>query len=135
MHFEIRFTNGLRVPFELLNEEAAYLWGIGIARDKYKYVFPPNTEADTYDENTSWHEMIGLAIMHPQLIGAGGAIQQNWHQVKESMLQGHIDAKDVWEMKTDDMIREIKSSLEYLSPFFKLIDQWYDKGYKPVKVK
>lgn len=135
MHYQIRFPNGERVPFETLNAEAANLWGIGIARDKVKYVSPKSTEETEYNEENSWHMMIGHAITHPQIVGAGGQMQQTWDQIKQTMFNVQMAGGDIWEMEAEEIQKEIQTSVEFLMPYFHLIDDWYSKGYKPVKVK
>lgn len=136
MHFQMRFPNGDKVPFETLNAEAANLWGIGIARDKVQYVFPntPINELVKYDENNSWYEMIGSAVMHPQTVGAI-PMQQTWSEVKETMFNSQIDAGEIWEMKAERIQNEIASTVAFLKPYFELIDLWYSKGYAPIRAK
>jgi|ERR1044072_2317234 hypothetical protein len=135
MHFELRFPNGDKIPFETLNAEAANLWGVGIARDSVEYVFPPNPDSTTeYDEEVSWVELIGSAIMHPQLVGVT-PMQQNWIGVKETMVNSHLDSADVWDKNADEMVRIITSAINWLKPYLALIDHWQSKGYNPIKVK
>lgn len=134
MDFQMRFPNGDKVPFETLNAEAANLWGIGIARDKVKYVFPTDLGVIQYDENNSWHEMIGLAVMHPQTVGAI-PMQQTWSEIKETMFNSQIDAGEIWEMKAERIQNEIASTVAFLKPYFGLIDLWESKGYNPVRIK
>lgn len=134
MQFELRFPNGERVPFETLNAEAANLWGIHLVSLESGYAYPPPMGEYTYDESTSWEEVVGSAIMHPQVAGSI-QLQQTWTEVKESMFNSHLDAGDAFDKKTDDMINQINSALLYLKPFFHLVDLWQSKGYNPIRIK
>lgn len=136
MHYQIRFPNGERVPIETLNAEAANLWDVNTREFKGKYTFPKGDGVQIrYNEDNSWHDMIGYAIIHPQLVGAGGQMQQTWAQIKETLFNAQIHGGDIWEKKCFELQMVVKLTVDYLEPYFELIDLWYSKGYIPVKTK
>lgn len=136
MHFHIRFPNGEKVPIGTLNAEAANLWGIGIERDKYKYVFPKERGINPqgYNEENSWYAIIGNGITHPKLC-TPEPMQQTWDNVKETLFNEQTNMGEIWDEKFGVLKAEILSALDYLEPYFELIDLWYSKGYIPVRVK
>lgn len=135
MPFEIRYPNGDKVPFETLNAEAANLWSIGIARDKVQYVSPlSNVVGPVYDECNSWEEMIGNAIMHPQVIDAHPMFP-SWPHVRETLFNSQLDGAEVWEKGWFQIDEIIKSSITWLQPYNELIDLWESKGYVPIRIK
>lgn len=136
MGFQIRFPNGEPIPLETLNAEAANLWNIGIARDAVKYVFPQTPKGTDigYDEETSWFEIIELGIEYPEVIG-GTPVYPRWTDIKESLFNGQVISGSIWDMKAEDIVRDVSRTILFLKPYYELIDLWQSKGYIPIQTK
>lgn len=136
MQFQIRFPNGERVPLGTLNAEAANLWGIGLEMANVVYVYPPEWRGgkEDYGESNNWYEVIGTAIIYPTLSGIT-PMQQNWGNIKETLFNNMVNAGNTWELEYKSTKDVIISIVDYLKPYYELIDLWYSKGYVPIKIK
>lgn len=132
MPFEIRTHEGEAISVDHLNKDAYATWGIPIQyMDNDELIACPPNEAE---EN--WVKVIGFAIENPMLFRKY-VMQQDWNDVKQTLFS----------MQTGDLSNEINLShklvvlsainnaLDFLQPYYNLIDLWDSKGYIPIRIK
>jgi hypothetical protein len=140
MSFQIRNKEGQALFINDLDREACALWDK--AYDEKQYVTPWKPDPEKSDlENTisevsgNWFDVIGHCIHSPQVDHWG----KGWIPVKMSMSLRHVNFAlyDYFSKKAEmsETLDKIKFSLEYLKPYFDLIDHWEAKGYTPHKTK
>lgn len=126
MPFEIRYPNGEKISMTTLNLEAAAFWGIA---NPEGMVYPIGiVELDDDPETYTWDRIIGGAIEE-----CPARINPLWKHVKEELFMCNI--QDYWESPVEEIIEAAMETLDYLKPYYELIDLWKSKDYIPVKIK
>lgn len=126
MAFQIRNEIGDAIPINKIDEIVAKIWGnpvmdktyaVPISRDK----FPKGLEGSfSFSTQTNWFDSIGWVISSEPV--------KNWLDVKSGLIKIHLD----YILKDENPSKKFESVLNYLSPYFKVIDEFEKKGYKPV---
>lgn len=118
MAFQIRTSEGEPIPLPVLDEEAAQVWGVSIINRHY--VTPRSSELN-------WYDTIGWHIHSPTSRWSSG-----WENIKCSMFV--VQVTELALLSYEDQLIKLKHVNDWLAPFYKLIDHWAAKGYKPIKL-
>lgn len=126
MSFQILNKEGEAISLNSLDIEAGKFWhGEQFQPDKKYYCLPPE-----FPFGANWFDVIGYMIHSPM-----GNYTSGWNNVKCSLWTLHIRGDyDKAMGEFDVLANEIKQAIEYLRPFFALIDHWESKGYQPKQV-
>jgi hypothetical protein len=119
MAFQIQTPEGVAIPLNKLDEEAAAFWRVPTR--VREYVKPSNGK-------DNWFDSIGWYISSPRLYYA-----TSWDNVKCNIYS--ILLMDLALYTMDVQLLKVKEAFEYAKPYFDLIDHWKEKGYIPVQVK
>lgn len=119
MAFQIQTPEGVAIPLNKLDEEAATFWKLPV--HPKSYVAPSSSK-----EN--WFDAIGWYISSPRVYYTTG-----WNNVKCNIYS--ILLMDLALYPIDVQMLKIKEASDYAKPYFDLIDHWEEKGYIPVQVK
>lgn len=118
MGFQIRNAEGIAIPINELDKEAAAFWGHPVW-DK-NYITPSGSW-----NSTNWFDSIGWNI-HAQ-----GHYTKGWNNVKCSMMSVHT--AEFGMLTEEEQLQRVVSNNLYLKPYMELIDHWAAKGYTPHK--
>lgn len=129
MAFEIHDSSGQAVSLNELDKQAAEFWGKEISVKHY---------ASPSDNHQNWFDGIGYIVHSPHIKGE----ITSWKEYKRnvwSMLTegGFIGDKYLYgfDMTDEQIAAKVKSTRNYLKPYFDLVDLWESKGYKPKQVE
>lgn len=120
MSFQILNSEDQPITLYELDKEAAEFWDVKM-HDKY-YAIPKQSP-------TTWFDSIGFAIHHPEKYTKG------WNDIKCTLWT--IQSRSLYDVLMTRSVMNIKvhNIREYLTPYYKLIDYWEAKGYKPKQIE
>lgn len=157
MAFEIHTAEGVAIPINTLDEEAALFWEREVRERYYAAPKPFNydnmneVEKAKSDQLGNWFDVIGWNIAHQ------GNYTRGWNNVINTMMSEQIGqavlGKDFsipntqrvsipqvdgttkhLEFFNDKTESDLYWTLEFFKPYLNLIRHWEAKGYIPVKV-
>lgn len=148
MSFQILNKEGQAIGINVLDAEAAELWGKKVEPQWYADPEPPRrpdeSSAQYYRRcgRGNWYDIIGYNIHEPKSDWTTG-----WNNIKASLWV--VQATSMYEHLYDDKTYKdeesdkeytqldivIMATKQYLKPYFDLIDHWEAKGYRPVQIK
>lgn len=131
MPFEIRNKDGDKLTLVQLNNEAGILWKIPKAERichivEKEFVYPPNIQGNV-PVAYSWYWIIGDAIERAL------PTYPEWSDVKKALMDDQLC--HLYDHKFDQFRDEVIRGLNYLQPYFQLIDYWRSKRRIPIKLK
>ena len=123
MGFQILDSNNSPISINLLDKEAAELWGMAV--DAKYYASPSDSD---FVEN--WFDTIGSEIHNPE---AWNQSSNKWDCVKIGLYT--ISFKFGALLPEEEFLKKYRSMVKYYKPFFDLIDHWAAKGYTAKRVE
>lgn len=156
MAFQILDNQGVAIPINKLDEEAAIFWGKELNKKSYATPFKLQEGINSIDEMCSnWFDIIGRSI------SSQGDFFSGWSNIVHTMIADLIgtkfidfsvgyDKRNVTVYYPEDVLNEdggvidvlfpdnikrgIYATLSFHKPFIELINHWQSKGYTPEKV-
>lgn len=119
MAFQIQTPEGVAIPLNKLDEEAAAFWKLPV--HPKSYVAPSSGKQ-------SWFDVIGWYISNPNSRWTIG-----WDNIKCSIF--NTLACDFALLSKVKILERLEDIHRDTKPYFDLIDHWQEKGYIPVQVK
>lgn len=141
MSFKIKNSEGIAIPINELDKEAAEFWHKEIKQKEYANPTPVFNNPNKLEgrdlaiaelqyirhESMNWFDLIGYHIHSPRVTCESG-----WNNTKCSILSVHIESLALHTIEEQLII--LKAVNEYVKPYFDLIDHWSNKGYIPVQI-
>jgi hypothetical protein len=126
--FQINDKEGVAIPLNHLDQEAAAFWGVEVEARHYASPTP---------WAINWYDIIGFYIANQ------GNYTSGWRNVAISifscMLEGiPVDMKEketVAILPINEVMVTVEKKVEAMQPYVALINHWAAKGYQPVVVK
>ncbi len=132
MPFEIRTLKGVAINMYTLNREVRDVWNVEpVYKNQVEiFAYPPN------DPKNDWVEVIGFAIEKPMLFREH-VMQQDWNDVKQTLFNIQMDqlSDEINLSDRTSVLNKVNGALNFLQPYYHLIDVWDSKGYLPVRIK
>lgn len=155
--FQIKNSNGIAIPINELDAEAAAFWGKEVQKKEYANPTPlPNYEGlddqqknqayfvYTFRHAPNWFDTIGYQIANPAVQWTEG-----WNNIKASLWSLHSTDMYTSLQDIEYLTRNIPDEhgnlhskadidlmvkIDHLKPYFELIDHWESKGYQPIRI-